>query len=168
MKVYLLSGKAGSGKNYIANLLKKKLNNSLVTSLSKYIKLYAFELSLWDGDDNNKPRKFLQETGDLLRAIDLNFLTKRMLEDIKVYAKLGLENIIISDVRLLDEIKYLKSNLSDVTTIRINNIHSTRKLTDQEKKHITETNLDNYQDFDYIIDNNDNLEEIIMNILEGR
>ena len=90
MNIYLLVGKAGSGKNYVANILKQKLPNAVITSLSKYIKLFALELGLWDGDDNNKPRKFLQTTGDKLRAVDENILTKRMLDDIKVYEMLNI------------------------------------------------------------------------------
>ena len=44
-----------------------------------------------------------------------------------------------------------------------------RCLTNEEKKHITEIELDNYNEFDYIIDNkfNEELEIQINNILEG-
>ena len=168
MNVYLISGKAGSGKNYIANKLYEQLNNSIVTSFSKYIKLFATELKLWDGNDNEKPREFLQNTGDIMRAIDDNFLTKRMLEDIKVYKKLGIENVIINDVRLKNEIEYMKSSSHKIITIRVNNKKSNRKLSPLEKKHLTETELDNYKKFDYIIENQDkNIEDIINKIVKG-
>ena len=83
MNLYLITGKAGSGKDYLANKLKERLDNVVITRLSKYIKIIAIELGLWDGNEDNKPREFLQNTGDLMRAIDTNFLTKRILDDIK-------------------------------------------------------------------------------------
>ena len=40
-------------------------------------------------------------------------------------------------------------------------------LTDDERKHITETDLDNNDEFDYIIDNDKNLKDKVYTILEG-
>ena len=168
MNIYLIIGKAGSGKNYVANILKEKLSNSVITGLSKYIKLFALELGLWNGDDNNKPRTFLQTTGDKLRAVDENILSKRMLEDIKVYEMLNIKNVIISDVRLLKEINYLKNSNNNVTIIKVTSNHSNRILTTEEQNHITEIELDNYKDYDYLIENNENIEEQIEEILKGR
>ena len=168
MNIYLLVGKAGSGKNYVANILKQRLPNSVITSLSKYIKLFALELGLWDGNDNNKPREFLQNTGDLMRAVDPNFLTKRLLEDIKIYEKLNITNVIVSDVRLINEIEYLTKNLDNTITIRINSLDNKRKLTDKEKNHLTEIELDNYKNFDYILNNNDEINKEIDKIIGGK
>ena len=167
MNLYLITGKAGSGKDYLANKLKERLDNVVITRLSKYIKIIAIELGLWDGNEDNKPREFLQNTGDLMRAIDTNFLTKRILDDIKIYKELGINNVIISDVRLINEINYLKSSEYNVITIRVNSDTSNRVLTDSEKNHITETELDNYNDFDYIVDRN-NIDNIIEEIVKGR
>ena len=168
MNIYLITGKAGSGKNYLAEELAKRLDNVVITGLSKYIKLFAIELGLWDGNDNNKPREFLQNTGDLMRAIDTNFLTKRMLEDVEIYKQLGIKNIIISDVRLINEIEYLKRSNYNIITIKVVSSASNRILTESEKNHITETELDNYDRFDFIVENNENLEEEIEKILKGR
>ncbi len=168
MNIYLITGKAGSGKNYLAEELAKRLDNVVITGLSKYIKLFAIELGLWDGNDNNKPREFLQNTGDLMRAIDTNFLTKRMLEDVEIYKQLGIKNIIISDVRLINEIEYLKRSNYNIITIKVVSSTSNRILTESEKNHITETELDNFDRFDFIVENNENLEEEIEKILKGR
>ena len=168
MNIYLLVGKAGSGKNYVANILKQKLPNAVITSLSKYIKLFALELGLWDGDDNNKPRKFLQTTGDKLRAVDENILTKRMLDDIKVYEMLNIKNIIISDVRLLNEINNLKNSDYNIIVIKVSSKKSNRKLTIEEQNHLTEKELEDYKDYDYLIENNERINEQIEEILKGR
>ena len=170
MKVILIAGKAGCGKDEVAKLIKSKLDNTVITGLSKYIKLFALELTDWDGSDNNKPREFLQTMGDKLRASREDYLTKRIYEDIEIYKREGISNVIISDVRLIDEIEYFKSKEElEVITIRVNCDNSKRFLTNEEKKHITEIELDNYNEFDYIIDNkfNEELEIQINNILEG-
>ena len=170
MRVFLIAGKAGCGKDEVAKLIKSKLDNTIITGLSKYIKLFALELTNWDGNDNNKPREFLQTMGDKLRACRKDYLTKRLYEDIEIYKREGISNVIVSDVRLIDEIEYFKSKEElEVITIRVNGENSKRCLTNEEKNHITEIELDNYSEFDYIIDNkfNEELEIQINNILEG-
>ena len=170
MRVFLIAGKAGCGKNEVANIIKNKLDNTVITGFSKYIKLFALELTNWDGNDNNKPREFLQTMGDKLRACRKDYLTKRIYEDIEIYKNEGISNIVISDVRLIDEIEYFKDKEDlDVIAIRVNCDSSKRCLSNEEKKHITEIELDNYNGFDYIIENkfNEELEIQINNILEG-
>jgi len=169
MKIVLIAGKAGSGKSSAAMLLKRKLNKAVVTNFSKYIKLFAWEMTAWNLDDQTKPRKFLQMMGDKLRSIDINFLPRRMLEDMAVY-KDYYNYVIISDVRLINEINYMKNYSKDeVITIRIDCDDCLRDLTDEEKGHRTEIELDNYQGFDYRITNNHNndLEKEIDKIVEG-
>ena len=170
MKIFLIAGKAGSGKNEVANLIKEKLGNSVITSFSKYIKLFTLELTNWDGRDITKPREYLQNMGDKLRSIDEDFLTKRILEDILVYKNENISNVIISDVRLVHEIEYFKKlSEYDVISVRVNSKDSTRNLTNLEKEHHTELELDNYEYFDYILENNfdKNLEEDVIKMLEG-
>ena len=168
MKVILISGKAGSGKDEVAKLLKMYLGNTVITKLAKYIKLFATEMTDWDGKEDDKPRTFLQEMGDNLRLLDKNFLTKRMIEDFKLYEK-SYEYVIISDVRSVNEIEYIKANYLNVVTIRVNAKESTRKLTEKEKEHITETELDNYNNFDYVIENDfkDDLKDEVKEIIGG-
>ena len=97
-------------------------------------------------------------------------MTKRILEDIEVYKREGISNVVVSDVRLVNEIDYFKK-LKDleVIAIRVNSDNSMRELTDREKLHHTELALDNYNKFDYIIDNkfDDNLKIQVKEILEG-
>ena len=169
MRVFLIAGKAGMGKNEVANCIKKYIPHTVVTSLSKYIKLFALELTDWDGRDYEKPRAFLQNMGDTLRSINPDFLLKRMEEDFVVYQTLGIKNVVV-DLRLLHEIEYLK-NIKDieVITIRVNAKTSTRNLGEKEKRHLTETDLDSYTGFDYVIENHfdERLEKDVVKILEG-
>ena len=168
MKVFLLSGKAGSGKNEVATIIKENLEKTVITAFSKYIKLYALEFTDWDGRDITKPREFLQGMGDKLRSIDENFLTDRLIQDFAVYRN-TFENVIISDVRLPHEIEYIKANCNeDVYAIRVNSTKNKRNLNDKEKSHHTELDLDNYDKFDFIIENNfdETLTENVKKVLE--
>ena len=168
MKIFLISGKAGSGKNEVASIIKEQLGSTVITAFSKYIKLYALEFTDWDGRDITKPRAFLQGMGDKLRSIDENFLLDRLLQDFKVY-KSDFENVIISDVRLPHEIEYIKEKCKeDVYSIRVNSIKNKRNLNESEKEHHTELDLDNYEKFDFIIENNfdESLKEDVKKVLE--
>ncbi len=168
MKIFLISGKAGSGKNEVANILKKELKNAVITGFSKYIKLFALEYTDWDGRDLTKPREFLQTMGDELRKINQNFLTNRLLEDFKVYER-TFSYVIISDVRLIYELEYIKKNSPySIITIRVNASESKRDLKDKEKNHHTEIELDDYKKFDYILENkfDETLESQVKEIVE--
>ncbi len=170
MHIFLISGKAGSGKDLVATIIKENLPNTIITSLSRYIKLYVQDITSWDGSDATKPRTELQQLGDYLRATDINYLTKRIGDDIKVYENFCFENVVISDVRLLNEINYFQSEFpGSTTTIRVNSPKSKRHLTEEQQHHHTETELDNYQKFDYIINNNfdETIAIEVKKILEG-
>ena len=117
MKIFLVGGKSGSGKGEVAKLIKEfyiyKLEESVITEFSKYLKLYATELTEWDGNPATKPREYLQNIGDLVRSMDSNFLISRMIEDIEVY-KNYVQNVIISDVRFPKEIDEMALNYDNV------------------------------------------------------
>lgn len=169
MRIFLLSGKAGSGKNVVAALIQKHLDKTVITAFSKYIKLFACEMTSWNGEDATKPRQFLQEMGDELRAIRPDFLTRRVKEDLQIYKKYY-DNVVISDVRLPYELEYFK-NLEeyDVISIRVRSDVSKRNLTEEEKNHHTELELDTYLGFDYEIHNafDDTLEKEVIELLKG-
>lgn len=171
MKLFLIAGKARSGKTYASKILKELLEEKnlkvAITEYSKYLKLFAKELTNWDGLTEPKPRKFLQEFGSYIRHNNQNFLINRMKEDIKIYENL-VDVLIISDVRLKEEIE----NLNDINklTIYIQNDFALYDLTEKEKHHETEHALDNYQNFDYSIVNKteEEIKEILKKIIEER
>ncbi len=166
MKIYLVAGKAGSGKGEVAKIIKEYyLSNNkkvIITEFSKYLKLYACEVLDWDGS-NPKPRKFLQDLGVTIRDNMEKplFLINRMIEDLQIY-RLYFDVVVINDVRLPIEIEEIKKNFSDVHTMYIINQFGKSPLTLQEQMHPTETALENYPYFDVTI-TNDNL-----NVLDNR
>ena len=157
MKVYIIAGKAGCGKNTTANYIKSYYEylgkNCVITEISKYLKLFAYEVKNWDGKRETKPRSFLQEVGSLLRHEIYNedFLINRFLEDLKVYEKY-VDVVVVADARLPREIELIKEKCSAVS-IEVLNEFSDYKLNGDENKHETETALDNYNKFDYVLHN---------------
>ena len=97
--------------------------------------------------------------------IDENMLINRIKEDIKVY-EYFFDIIIISDARFESEIDEIKKE-HKVTVIKIEGKQN--NLTEDQKNHITETALNNYDKYDYIIENNKTIDELkkqIQNIME--
>lgn len=169
-KIYILSGKAKSGKNLVSEIIEKYYKNKkcITISYSYYLKDYVKRITGWSGSEEDKPREMLQQLGiELIKnKINDKLFINRILEDISVFSYFY-DVIIVSDARLIEEIEIPKQKLNNVTTIRINR-DIDNNLTEKQKSHITETALDNYTDFDYIVENKDyeTLEKEILKILE--
>ena len=166
MKIYLVAGKAGSGKGEVARIIEEHYlaNNkkTIITEYSKYLKMYANEIEGWDGKEP-KPRKFLQDLGVTIKEnMDMpNMLIDRMKEDIKIYS-LYCDVVIISDVRYPEEIEEMKKSFQEVYSIYVINQFGKSELSIEEQMHVTETALENYSDFDITITNDD------INVLDNR
>ena len=165
--IFVLSGKAKSGKNLLADKIENYYKNKRCIQISYafYLKNYVKNIYGWSGSEEDKPRELLQKIGiDLIKnKIDSNLLIRRVCEDIKVYSYFY-DIIIITDARLKDEIEIPKRLFNNVVTIRIDSIYYDKKMTIEQMNHITETNLDNYNKFDYVINDFDKLEEILSKI----
>ena len=164
-KIFVLSGKASSGKTTASNIIKSNLTNTICLAYASYLKMYASEISGWDGSEESKPGELLQNLGvELIKThIDENMLVNRIIEDIKVYSYF-FDNIVITDARFPNEIESIKKNFDNVISIRIN--RNETSLSGNEAIHSTETGMDNYNDYDYIIENNDDkLEEKIKEVI---
>lgn len=167
-KIFIISGKARSGKNKISTIISNYYTNkkAITISFGHYIKDYVMRVSNWDGNENTKPRELLQQLGiELIKnKVNNNLFINRILEDIEIFSYFY-DIIIINDARLVDEIEILKSKYPNSISIRVIRNNYDNKLTQEQKSHITEIDLDNYNNFDYVIENDDKLENKIINIL---
>ena len=157
MKVYIIGGKAGCGKNTTANYIRDFYENLgkkvVITEISKYLKIFAYEVKNWDGKRETKPRSFLQEVGTAIRheLYDKDFLINRFLEDLKVYERF-VDVVIVADARFPREIDLIKEKCNAVS-IEVINEFNDYKLKGEENNHETETALNNYDKFDYVLHN---------------
>ena len=161
----MIAGKARYGKDTVANILKKiyaeKGKKIINLQYSAYIKEYAKKITDWDGSEVTKPRALLQELGtDIIRnKIDSLFFVNRIIGDIKVYSYY-FDVITVSDVRTKVELDFPKQNFKEVIAVKVERPNYDNGLTEEEKKHFTEIDLDDYDKFDYTIVNDGTLEDL--------
>ena len=114
------------------------------------------------------PRLLLQTIGtDIVRTINPNIWVNKLMNDYISYAdaisgtseiKKLYPNWIITDTRFPNEVKAIKEKNGII--IRIN------RETDYVSNHSSEIALDNYEDFDYTIDNNNCIDCLIEKVKE--
>lgn len=171
-KIYILSGKAKSGKDMVSKIITNyyKDKKCISISYSYYLKDYIKRIAGWNGSEDDKPRDLLQQIGiELIKnRINNRLFINRLLEDIEVFSYFY-DVIIVTDARLKEELEIPKQKLKNVVTIRINRDNIDNKLTSEQKSHITEIALDNYSNFDYVINNDKDykrLEDKVLKIME--
>lgn len=165
-KIYIICGNARVGKDSVAKIIKDEKENSAILSITSPLKEYAKIITNWNGNDKNKPRELLQELGiELIKnKVDQKFLIRRIIEDIKVLSYYK-DNIIISGIRLKEEIKDLKRTFEKVIVIKVERINFDDGLTLKQKKHITENDLNNYKG-DYVIINKNDYQKLKNDVLK--
>lgn len=153
-KIYIIGGKAKHGKDTFSGFLKEVYENNgkevIVTQLSKYIKYYAREMTGWDLSEESKPREFLQQLGTSVIRQQLqkeDLFIKRMIDDLEIFSYFY-DAIIISDVRFKKEINDLKVVFPNIKVIHINRPNFDNGLTEEQKNHPSEIDLDDYTGFD--------------------
>lgn len=165
MKLFVLCGKARSGKDTVCSIIRKYYKDKNVKTInlqfSSYIKEYAKKIANWDGDETDKPRELLQQLGtEIIRnKIDPNFFIKRIIGDIKVYSYY-FDVITISDARTKDEINSLREAFDDVTVIKVERPNFDNGLSKTEQEHFTEKDLDDFNDYDFKIINDKTVEDL--------
>ena len=164
-KIIMLSGKARSGKDTTSLILNEMLEEKgykvMNLQFSSYIKDYAKKISNWDGSDETKPRQLLQELGTeiIRKQIDELFFVKRIIGDIMVYSYYY-DIITISDCRAKVEIDEPRKHFDNICAVRVTRPNFDNGLTEEQKKHFTEVDLDDYDKFDYEIVNDGSIEDL--------
>lgn len=170
-KIYMLAGKARNGKDTTGAYIKEYYENLgkkvSILQLSYPLKYYAGIVLGWDGSEETKPREFLQKLGtDVIRGqIDEKFLIKRLIDDIRVLSYFC-DIIVVTDVRLPLEFEEVALAFDCVKKVLIKRPNFESNLTGKEQKHITETALDNYNKYDFIINNDGTLEDLKRKVYE--
>lgn len=172
LKVFVLSGKAKSGKDEVANMIASYYGkeNVITVAYAYYIKDYLTRMGRYDENDKEKYRTLLQNFSShtLIPSVGDSFLINRVIDDVKVFSNFY-SVVIITDARSVNEIEKPKDVFSNVISIRMERDVDNHLSMDQ-KVHITETALDAYSGFDYVIENNGTitqLESKVYDILRG-
>ena len=152
-KVILISAKAEEGKTTTAKYLKQQFEKSgkkvCIIPFATYIKEYLIKYRGWDGVTKNEAiRNELQFLGTDKIKKELKmplFHAQRIAQDIQVLSD-WFDIFIIDDWRFCDEGNYIKAVFPhNTTTIRVHRLGYNSSLTEEQKNHISETDLDDYQ-----------------------
>ena len=173
--IFLISGRARNGKGTVSKLLKEKLEekNFKVCEIQvmRTLKGYLKDYFNWDGTEETKPRKMLQQIGtDIIRE-KMNkeyFHIDRLTEDIEILSNF-FNVFIVNDIRLPLEIETIKERFNNVISVNVTREGYVSPLETSEQVHITELALNNYEKFDYEIVNKslNDLENDIIKILDS-
>ena len=175
MKIFIIGGCARSGKSTFGNLLKEELKDygykPCVMQITNPLYSYAENYFNYDPNKDQKPREFLQKMGIEIIKEKLgkkDFLLNRLYEDIEILSNF-FDVFIITDARLIHEFLSIKAKYDDVVSIKLVRKDYDNKLTLEEKNHITEKEIEMYNDFDYIIYNKgiDSLREEAIEIIHN-
>ncbi len=168
-KIFLLAGRARSGKDTVGDIISKYYKDKKIVKIgfADYIKNYAMKISNWNREDSTKPRELLQTIGtDIVREkINKDFFINRICEDIMVY-KYFFDIIIITGARFPNELDIPKEKFENVTIIKMVRPNFKNGLTEKQNSHITENALDNYNNYDYLIENSGNLKDLEKKVLK--
>ncbi len=171
--IFCICGKARSGKSlvseYINNRLKEDGYKVIISPYTKYLKQYISEITGEKITETNKPRNLLQQVSSQIIKGELgnsNFFINRQIEDINLYSYF-FDIVIIPDVRFPEEIDALKQIYKKVISIGINRMNYKSDLTLEQQNDITETSLDNYQKYDFLLvnDNTKKLQQDTLKVL---
>ncbi len=168
MKVIMISGKSYSGKDTFANIMKRELEQSgkrcTILHYADPVKFFAKQVYNWDGVKDKAGRTLLQHLGtDCVRAYDQDYWAKTIAIFIAAI-KNDFDYIFIPDARFENEINITSYYNPGAITIRINRINSdgspyiNPNFTLTQLVHPSETSLDNWKYFDYIVSNSDDMQ----------
>lgn len=162
-RIIIFSGKQYSGKDTAAKILMDEMPSFKRCAMGDVIKLEYGKLNnvTYEEIEANKPkyRQGLIDLGNWGRAQDKDYWLK------KIIAQEG--NIVVTDVRIKHEYELFKS--AGAISIRI---EADRKLRESRggkligENDVTEVDLDDIQDWDYIIDNNKDYKTLKKNVLK--
>lgn len=164
MKIIGIAGHAESGKSTFANFLKEALElknyRVLLINYGDYVKFIAKQYYNWDGEKNEIGRALLQHIGTEQgrNTVDKNIWVDMVINTVKV-AKEDYDIAIVADCRFPNEFDRWREQNCEIITVKMQRINHQNKLTEEQRKHESETSLDNYT-VENIIENNGNLEDL--------
>ena len=163
-------GKAGSGKDTVADYIVKKYEYKK-TSFATPLKIIVSLISGWsydfvDGKEDRQSRETLKHykydmtCREMMQYIGTDLFRKQFNENIWVntarnYINNHSENIIVTDCRFENEINLIKEMGGKIIIIKRDNINNVNKHESEKKLEIDDA---------YIIENNGTLEELYLNI----
>ena len=159
-KLIVFSGKQFSGKDTVAKILLERLTSFKRIGIGDAIKMMYSKktgLSLEEIEQNKSVyRQDLIDLGDWGRAQDPDY----WLNSIVAYEG----NTIVTDIRVKHELDLFRSHGAFSIRVEATEEARSKRGVLASKDDATETQLDVITDWDYVIENNEGYEELLVNV----
>jgi hypothetical protein len=161
MKVCCISAKARHGKDTAAELIKEHLEyrgqRVLITHFADLLKFICKQYFGWDGNKDERGRTLLQYIGtDVVGAQNPAFWAEFVVSILNMFKK-DWDYVLIPDCRYPVEVATVERAF-DTVVLRVERPNFDNGLTEAQKNHPSEVDMDNYR-FDLILYNDKGLEE---------
>jgi hypothetical protein len=157
--VYLLSGKAGVGKSFAANLIMRYYNNAgnyncTISPFANGVKQTARFMG-WNGKKDTAGRDLLQKIGQIGRAYNEDVWVDKTMNELFNNPNYPFDVVIVDDWRFPNEFNHIKNlPLYKIVALRISAADREILIDNpQQYNEISETSLDSFELFDYVIEN---------------
>ena len=169
MEVMIISGKSQSGKDTFANLMREKLEaagcNCITMHFADLVKYYAKQYYNWNEIKDDYGRNLLQQLGTNKVRERFPDYWAEIVGKFLAAVPDDFDCAFIPDARFENEIDGVKRYNPQAIVIRMERFNEDGSayvnpaLTEDQKLHPSETSLDDYTDWDYIVENH-NLQEL--------
>lgn len=159
MKIYILNGKAGSGKTTFFKLIEEKCRNYVYNySTVDLVKKVAYGCG-WNGEKTPENRKFLSDLKDLLTEWN-DVPYKDCLKEIKRITSLAdIYDVEHDDWAIFIDCREPKEIQKFVDRLGAKTIFIDRKIEDYNASNHADANVENFK-YDIVINNNGTLEDL--------
>lgn len=157
-KIIVLSGKQYSGKDTVAKILLEKLNDFKRIGLGDAIKIEY-------GKTINKTFEQIEAEKHLYREALINFANAKRAIDQDYWIKKIVEypfNVIVPDMRVKREYEFFKSQGAYMIRVEASEEARAKRGTLVKKDDPTETALDNVKDWDYVVENENDYNSLLI------
>lgn len=163
MRVILISGKAGHGKDTVAGFLKQAMEAEgkrvLITHYADLLKHICKSFFGWNGEKDEAGREMLQKIGtECIRAQDPDFLVDFVIQILRFFLDQW-DYVLIPDARFPNEIQRMR-DCFPCTHIKVFREDYESPLTPEQQAHPSETAMDHINPDYEIISHEDNLESL--------
>ena len=161
-KIITFSGQAQHGKDTSVQVIKQIIEangyKAIKINYADYLKYIAMQYLGWDGIKNERGRSILQVIGtEKVRSRFPDFWVDAAINIAKIFEN-NYDYVLIGDCRFPNEIGRWKEEGYSVITVHIERLNFDNGLTVEQKRHPSETALNDY-DFDIRI-KAENLEDL--------
>ena len=168
MKIILVSGQAGAGKDTFFELAETIVSARRI-AFADELKEIAEENFNWDKEKDKAGRQLLIDIGRTARNYNENFWVNKVINKIKTilyypYLIALTDYIVVTDWRYQNEYERMKDAFGkdNVISLRIERESFQSTLTPEQKKDQSEVDLENFP-FDFVIENG-TLDDFLANI----